>query len=117
MLGANFAACTGWSSSPESRMDCCVGMENCPTHSRTNSDGWRRPLTQADADACCAMSESRDPAPGGQTPPTMISLTVASEPLGLAEHAVVHPAPTPIRPHPDVAPSVPKHLLLSVLLV
>ena len=117
MLAANLAACAGWSSSPESRMACCEGMENCPMHGRKGTERSTQQLTQADADACCAMSESRDAAPGGQGPPITISMTVATAPLLPSDHAVVESAPVAIRPHPDVSPSVPKHLLLSVLLV
>jgi hypothetical protein len=92
-------------------------MEACPMHGGKDAEQSSGQLTQAKADACCAMSERRDPAPGSQPPAITISMTVAMAPSRFADHAVVEPAPVAIPPHPDIAPSIPKHLLLSVLLV
>ena len=113
------AVCQGWMPTPEARMACCTGDGPCPMHTSEDSDkpGAMRVIDQAEADRCCAASEHDESAP-------------ATAPFALAVVFALVASPVPAQP-PDVTSaaqvwrtlvpiprtSVPKHLLLSVLLV
>jgi hypothetical protein len=101
----NLTLCAGWQPEPQARMACCAKGDRS------------RNVTQADADDCCAGATDRTQTPGGGA--TSSTLTVASLPLVAT---AILPAAVPAlhhwrtqAPHP-VAP-VPRHLLLTVLLV
>lgn len=113
----NLALCAGWEASPEARMACCANGGTCPMH---KSDGLaahsKRLVNQTEADNCCAASER-----GGSTPSTpSFASTMAAALVAVALPILL---PSPLRvdawradvPRPISA--VPKHLLLSVLLV
>jgi hypothetical protein len=99
-------------------MSCCTESSDCPMHNEgTHHSGGTNLVTQAQADSCCASSESHH---SNQSSPTFVALI--SSPLG---PGVVVPAPAPALVLSDgwrtVAPiplaAVPKHVLLSVFLV
>jgi hypothetical protein len=106
------AACDGWAATPVARMACCAEGATCPMR---EGHGDRHAPSQAAADSCCAASESDPTAPAQAfEPATPILIAVAS--------FVVEPA-SPVRPLSSrrdgraAAPAVPRHLLLSVLIV
>jgi hypothetical protein len=116
LVVGNVTLCAGWSATPEARMACCTDGD-CPMHGR-ESHASDHAITQAQADACCALSERQ---PSNQSAPTFISV-ISSAVLGVG---VVVPAPVPALVASDawrtVAPipiaPVPRHVLLSVFLV
>ena len=106
------AAGEGWATTPAARMACCADGASCPMR---QGHGDAHAPSQAAADSCCAASESDATAPAQAfepVPPALIAFT------GL----VVEPA-APLRPLSSrrdgraAATAVPRHLLLSVLLV
>ena len=110
--------CAGWMPTPDARMACCSDGVSCPMHpSEPQEDGSNRVVSQADADRCCAASEQDDSAPSPSSLSFVITLGNALSPV-----PVVIPKSLP---QADIwrasvrmpAPRVPKHLLLSVLLV
>ena len=114
----NVAVCAGWQATPEGRMACCTNATSCPMHkSELHHPGSTHQVTQAQADGCCAGSEQNDSAisQASFVSSGTVALVVATVP------AVVAPlvpalqewrafVPLPVSP-------IPKHLLLSVLLV
>jgi hypothetical protein len=117
MATGNLALCAGWAATPEARMACCAD-ENCPMHKGGESSKSERVISQAQADACCAVSEGQQ---SNQSTPTFVTV-ISSAVLGIG---VVIPMPAPALVLSDswrtVAPipiaHVPKHVLLSVFLV
>jgi hypothetical protein len=107
--------CTGWQATPEARRQCCQGGA-CPLQHRQDTSA-RTVVTQAAADDCCASSSRHDSSPIGASIASFITLAVlqplAHETLTLSANAPLSPA----WEAPSPPPHVPKHLLLSVLLV
>ena len=96
-------------------MQCCQDGA-CPLHH--HQDGASRThLTQRTADDCCAQSERHESSPSG----TVVASTMTLAMLQPLAGVVLSFAPTIPPRAPWEAPSppthVPKHLLLSVLLV
>ena len=107
--------CAGWQATPEMRRKCCQNGA-CPLHHRENSSS-RTAITQAAADNCCAQSRRPESSPSG-TPFASTVTPAVIEPLQLIVLGV--PAAPPLRAPwetPSPPTHVPKHLLLSVLLV
>ena len=110
--------CAGWMPTPEARMACCSDSRPCPMHKSEPDDGAAaRVITQAEADRCCAASAQEDSAPSPTNAAFLVTLAVALSPI---------PALLPqfeLRPEiwrasvPIPTAQVPKHLLLSVVLV
>ena len=114
----NLSLCAGWQPTPEARMACCVKGAGCPMHaSESGGSGAARTITQAQADRCCAGSTDRAPASSGSPVFTLVSVAA----LPFATDSIVSTAAPALEewralvPHP-VSP-VPRHLLLTVLLV
>lgn len=114
----NGAACAGWMATPEARMACCSDEGSCPMHTSDSHGSSRsRPISQAEADSCCAASEKEDAASSPSTFVLNVSLAVVPGPVQLV-------MPVPAAP-PDgwrslasrAGTHVARHLLLSVLLV
>ena len=114
----NVAVCAGWQATPEARMACCMNATSCPMHkSESHHHGSHHQVTQTQADSCCAESERNDSATSQTTfvSSGTVALVVAIVPVVVVP---IVPAlqewrafvPRPVSP-------VPKHLLLSVLLV
>jgi len=114
----NVSVCAGWQSTPEARMACCTNGTRCPMHkSAPRRSGSTHVISQAQADNCCAAASSRSQA--STADPTFVLSNATALP---ASASVVVPVAVPalqewraLVPLP-VSP-VPKHLLLSVLLV
>jgi hypothetical protein len=118
LCAGNLAVCAGWRATPEARMACCQDETTCPMHkSESRHTDSKHQITQAQADSCCAGSERSDSATTrtafgsvgidalvSASVPVVVSPTVPA----LQEWRAFFPLP--------VSP-VPKHLLLSVLLV
>jgi hypothetical protein len=114
----NLAVCAGWQPTPEARMACCKNGTACPMHaSESRGSSSTRIITQAQADNCCAATSNRTQSSiagstfelSGVTALPSITGRVAPIPvLALQEWRAF--VPLPLSP-------VPRHLLLSVLLV
>ena len=114
----NVSVCSGWQSTPEARMACCTNGTTCPMHKSESHDrSSKRVISQAQADSCCAATSTRTLS----SSENRTSVAVSATAVRLSETLVVPtnlPAlqewrafvPLPVSP-------VPKHLLLSVLLV
>jgi hypothetical protein len=118
LCAGNHAVCAGWQATPEVRMACCRNEATCPMHkSESRDSGTRHAVSQAQADNCCAGSERTHSTTTNPTfvlsgivplaPATMPIVTSPNTPALQDWRALV---PLPVSP-------VPKHLLLSVLLV
>ena len=114
----NVAVCAAWEVTPEARMACCQDESTCPMHkSDSHSSGVKHSVTQEQADDCCAGSERSHSATTNST--FVLSGTV---PFAPAIVPVAAPANLPALQGwrvfvPLPLTHVPKHLLLSVLLV
>jgi hypothetical protein len=115
LTAGNAAVCAGWTSAPQSRMACCAeGL--CAMRLAAPDSAHDHGSTQADADRCCAASESND---SGQAVSTFVLLpaTVLVTPPDVAPAT----PPTPVDGWRILAPTPPirvaRHLLLSVFLV
>ena len=106
--------CAGWQATPEARRSCCETADR--PHHKDDPDGPRA-VSQAEADSCCAASESDESGPSSK--PFAASIT----------SDVLQPVVAAVVPLPQIrsfdaaelvglrASPVPKHLLLSVFLV
>ena len=113
---ANGAVCAGWAPTAEARMACCAD-DACPMHKGSEQSTHDHGVTQAQADACCEASERDDTAQSSSPFAFTVSLGIVPTPVRFA-------LPEPLNaPHagqtlvPIPLSNVPKHLLLSVLLV
>jgi hypothetical protein len=119
LMAGNAAVCAGWMPTPEARMACCVDGVECPMHKGDpHHSGSTHDPTQAQADSCCAASESKT---SSQSNPTFVA-AITGAVLGAGTVLPAHvpalvlsdawrtSAPIPVAP-------VPKHVLLSVFLV
>jgi hypothetical protein len=113
----NLAMCAGWKPTPEARMACCAAGAMCPMRAQSGGKApSRHAITQAAADSCCAAADRSDAAP--------------SSAYVLVGPAAVLTAVLPVldfgpdwRPlssafeSPPPGRTVPRHLLLSVILI
>jgi hypothetical protein len=99
----------------EARMACCSEDGDCPMH-KAGEHGGVQTLSQAEADRCCAASETDESAPTASTFNLSISLAPVQTVVQLVEPPLV-----PFEARRTLAPlprtSVPTHVLLSVFLV
>lgn len=116
-LVADNAVCGGWETTAEARMACCVEGA-CAMHLAPGpGPDPTRAISQADADRCCASSESPNSTPTSPVfalalpPATLVQHLFAAAPLLTL---AFDPAREPV---PLTASPVPKHLLLSVFLI
>ena len=118
LLAGSPAVCAGWLPTPEARMACCTDDEHCPMQAAAAGEhGAAHAVSQADADRCCAAAEREDAAPSST--PSLPSAALAPVAAPLAFSAIdletAHDAWRPAARLP--AAHVPRHLLLSVLIV
>jgi len=114
----NLSVCAGWLASAAARMACCEDESTCPMHrSDTHGATPRHQLTQAQADTCCAATSNRMQSSVAGTTFIMsnaIAMPAVVDPVVLVPVLAIQQwrtlAPVPLSP-------VPKHPLLSVLLV
>lgn len=118
LVAGQAGVCAGWMTTPEARMACCLDEGPCPMHkSDSPEDSSKRVVSQAEADRCCAASEQDDSAPAPSSFAFSVTLAAAIGPVPLLipqpdARADIRRASVPIP-----AARIPKHLLLSVLLV
>jgi hypothetical protein len=98
------AACDGWAATPAARMACCAEGATCPMR---EGHGNAHAPSQAAADSCCAASESDPTAPVQAFEPATPIVEPAAPVRALSSR----------RDSRSAAPAVPRHLLLSVLIV
>ncbi len=120
LAAAGWAECAGWQASPEARMACCLSSGDCPMHGATKpATSAERVVTQAQADSCCAASDTDDATPpAGAFSPSLSAALMPSTPSTLAP--VVAPPASWAAWRTKVslpAGHVPKHVLLSVFLI
>lgn len=109
--------CAGWLRTPEARMACCLEHAGCARHESESDDGSQRSIAQVDADRCCAASERDTPAQGTSAFGSAIVLAIVPLVTALVPAAVsTLPGPWGART-PVPVPRIPRHLLLSVLIV
>jgi hypothetical protein len=110
------AECAGWKPSAEARKACCAaGL--CAKENARPGAGSKPIVSQADADDCCAASETRESDTPSPTHGTLIPAAVL-EPVTLAVLIELAPTSRPFeRIEPPHTGPVPRHLLLSVFLV
>lgn len=118
LMAGNLAVCAGWQATPEARMACCTSGAICPMHKPgRHGSSAARTITQEQADTCCAATSNRTQSPAAQAAFALSTLTalppipgggVTVPVLALQQWRALVPLP--------VSP-VPRHLLLSVLLV
>ena len=109
------ALCAGWEATPEARMQCCEDGA-CALHHHEHG-APRTQISRASADDCCAQSAGSESSPSGTVFASTITLAV------LQSHSLVVMSLAPVQAlsapweTPSPPTHVPKHLLLSVLLV
>lgn len=110
-----WAQCAGWQGAPDARRQCCQSGA-CPLHHHEDPAS-RTQLTQTAADDCCAQSPRHE----SSSPGTVFASTMTLAVLEPLPPVVLRLAPAAPLSAPWETPSppahVPKHLLLSVLLV
>jgi hypothetical protein len=110
------AICGSWKPVPEARMACCNGASTCPMRGR--DAGWHAShrVSQADADACCAVSDRHEAPPAAAFAlPAPIATALAALPA--FEPVVIEARRARADESPPPGPAVPRHILFSVLLV
>jgi hypothetical protein len=120
LAAAGCAECAGWQASPEARVACCSGSDPCPMHGSTGpSAGSERVVTQAQADSCCAASETDDSTPSSAAFSLSLSATLVTSGLSIMAPAAAPAASFDAwRTHvPFTVSQVAKHVLLSVFLI
>ncbi len=119
LVAGDLSVCAGWMPAPETRLACCSHDAECsePASTAHHSKHRTNAAPQPDADRCCAVSEHRDPAQPPAAAGVVISLTVVASPVSLNNQQTGSPSPAWRTVVPIPAGHVPKHLLLSVLLV
>ena len=118
LVGVGVAPCSGSESTAKARHDCCVDGQ-CPDQVETDrhSGGHSAPVSQAEADQCCATSEQQNQQRTAQfESPTFLLLAPARTfVIGTADSTP--PDRTDPRTDPVPPPAARLHLLFSVFLV
>ena len=117
---AGWTECAGWQATPQVRLDCCSGSGDCPMHGSTELGAEaERVVTQAQADSCCAASDTNDSTPSEGAFSLSVSAVLVTSPLSSAAPITTPPASIDAwRTHVSLHLSqVPKHVLLSVFLI
>ena len=101
-------------------MACCSGSGDCPMHGSTEPGaGSERVVTQAQADSCCAASDTDDSTPSAGAFSLSLSAALVTSTLSTLAPIMAPPASFDAwRTHvPLPVGQVPKHVLLSVFLI
>jgi hypothetical protein len=120
LAAAGWAECAGWQASPEARMACCSGSDDCPMHGSTEPGaGSERVVTQAQADNCCAASDTEDSTPSAGAFSLSLSAALMTSAVSIVAPVTAPPAPFDAwRTHvPIPVGQVQRHVLLSVFLI
>ena len=118
LLGARIAPCAGWESTAQARHDCCVEGQ-CPEQltADRHSTSHNGPVSQPQADVCCATSEQQNQQRSSQDAGVACLLASLVE-CALSTVVDIRP-PAEIYSRADRSPSppAPLHLLFAVFLV
>ncbi len=115
VMQGTLGQCLGWQATPEARRRCCESGA-CGRHSHAD-DVSRTAVSQSAADDCCAQSPRRESNPSGKAFASTITLTVLTSVPPVALNGAPTIGPRAAWETPSPPPHVPRHLLLSVLLV
>lgn len=118
LVAGNLAVCAAWTDSPEARMACCADEDQCPMHQSDSSQRAEKHVTQSDADNCCFLGDgSSQPSSSSPTFVPYVSLAPLPAPDALAlVSAATRPGMAQTLEAVQ-ASRIPRHLLISVLLV
>jgi hypothetical protein len=118
LAAGNPAMCAGWRPTQEARMACCASDGSCAMHkAESRAARAAQPITQADADRCCAASDQDDATPTPSTMAFVVSLAPVPSPIPVVLADAQLRADAWRTAVPITITRVPKHLLLSVFLV
>ena len=117
---AGWAECAGWQTTAAARIACCSGSGDCPMHRSTQPGaGAETIVTQAQADSCCAASDSNPSTPSGEAFSLPLSAALVASTFSTLASIMAPPASRDAwRTHvPLPVDQVPRHVLLSVFLI
>jgi len=116
--GGFFAECQGWLATPEARMACCANEQECPMHKAgLPSTGSHQPVSQSDADRCCATSEHGDSMPTSIKASAVDGLALIPIRLSVDLASPATWFDNPIERVSGPPTSRSRHVLLSVFLI
>lgn len=99
-------------------MACCDEAETCPLqHQAASESQFATSVSQAQADACCALSAGHESVTPTSKLALSASLAPVTSPLPVALVADPSPREDWRTSVPLTRPPIPKHVLLSVFLV
>ena len=121
VTAGNLAVCAGWQGTAAARMACCTSPGGCPMHAQGADDqtgSTASVASQAQADSCCASSETGDATQTAQGlqwswAPALVVSFVLADVRPDVRHQPVRAQST--RPPP--ARAVARHLFLAVFLL
>jgi hypothetical protein len=115
LVAGTWRPCAGAEATPEARRACCIRHAACARHKAGGAADV--PVSQTQADACCAVSKR----PGAPQPPSATSVAITLAPIVALFSPMVPVPPALVRPGPPpsflAGRQPPRHLLLSVFLV
>ena len=116
---AGWAECAGWQTTAAARIACCSGSGDCPMHRSTQPGaGAETIVTQAQADSCCAASDSNPSAPSGEAFSLPLSAALVASTFSTLASIMAPASRDAWRTHvPLPVGQVPRHVLLSVFLI
>jgi hypothetical protein len=113
LVAGMWRPCAGWEATAEARLSCCQRHAGCAKHKVTDHSV---PVTQSDADACCAASERQDaaqPSVAMFAPPILVPAAAL-----FTRPPIAPPPPVDWRPPPALTSrQLHTHVLLSVFLI
>ena len=107
LFGLGVSPCSGWESTAKARHDCC----------HRHSGGHSGPISQAEADQCCATSERQTQQRAAQFAGPAFLLLPLLESVVVAAADITPPDRTDPATVPVPSPQARLHLLFSVFLV
>ena len=110
---AGWAECAGWQTTAAARIACCSGSGDCPMHR-----GAETIVTQAQADSCCAASNSNPSKPSDEAFSLPLSAALVASTFSTLASIMAPASRDAWRTHvPLPVGQVPRHVLLSVFLI
>ena len=119
LFGADAVPCAGWEATADARHDCCV-EGRCPdevSSGSAHSGSHGGPMTQADADRCCAASEQKHQQRNSQFADSSFALSPPAEAPRFDSMLAFVPARIERDPAPEPSPPTRLHVRFSVFLV
>ena len=118
LFGVGVAPCAGWETTAQTRHDCCVDGQ-CPDQLKNDghSESHNGPVSQAQADACCAASEQQNQQRSAQFAGPTFLLLPPVDSVVITAGDLTPPERTDPTVVPVPSPPTRLHLLFSVFLV